>query len=125
MNPRRRTAAVLMLIALLPTAACESTREQLEPQQPFTRDERAEQPEIEWNDRAVERALVLVADWALANPAPFDVRDWPMAGLYDGLIDASLVTGDPKYLAAVIRAGRRSLFVTRARSHHEGGHAAG
>lgn len=48
-----------------------------------------------------------VADWQLAHPAPFGPRHWAIAPLYDGLIDASLTTGDPRYLAAVIRAGRR------------------
>jgi hypothetical protein len=69
------------------------------------------------------QTLVRVADWALANPAPFDVRDWPMAALYDGLIDASLVTGDPRYLAAVLRAGRRSEFSWGSAGARAGGHA--
>src|SRR6185436_289128 len=33
-----------------------------------------------------------------------------VAPLYDGLIDASLTTGDPEYLASVIRAGRRARW---------------
>jgi hypothetical protein len=39
----------------------------------------------------------------LAHPEPFDPRHWTMAPLYDGLISTSLTTGDPKYLASVIR----------------------
>lgn len=93
--------------------------------QPFTRNVRAEREPVVWSADEVQRTLVRVAEWALANPAPFDVRDWPMAPLYDGLIDASLVTGDPKYLAAVIRAGRRSQFTPRSRLHRADAHAAG
>jgi hypothetical protein len=55
----------------------------------------------------VAAAVVRVADRQLREPVRFDPGDWTFAALYDGLIDASLVTGDPKYLAAVVRAGRQ------------------
>ena len=55
----------------------------------------------------VAATVVRVADWQLREPVRFDPGDWTFAPLYDGLIDASLVTGNPKYLAAVIRAGRQ------------------
>ena len=54
----------------------------------------------------VRGTLERIADWQLEYPSPFPPRSWVMAPLYDGLIDASLVTGDPRYIAAVIRAGR-------------------
>lgn len=66
-----------------------------------------------------------VAGWQLANPVPFDPRHWAMAPLYDGLIDTSLVTGDPSYLAAVIRAGRRIAFQPGRPIYHADAHAAG
>ena len=55
----------------------------------------------------VKDTVVSVADWQLREPVRFDPGDWTFAPLYDGLMDTSLVTGDPKYLAAVIRAGRQ------------------
>jgi rhamnogalacturonyl hydrolase YesR len=55
----------------------------------------------------VAATLVSVADWQLREPVHFDPGDWTVAPLCDGMIDASLVTGDPKYLAAVVRAGRQ------------------
>src|SRR4051812_2520731 len=55
----------------------------------------------------VAAAVVRVADWQLRQPVRFGPDDWTVAALYDGLIDASLVTGDPKYLATVVRAGRQ------------------
>jgi rhamnogalacturonyl hydrolase YesR len=66
-----------------------------------------------------------VADWQLANPTDIDPRSWVIAPLYDGLIDTSLVTGDPRYLAAVIHAGRRVRFTSGSRTYHADGHAAG
>jgi rhamnogalacturonyl hydrolase YesR len=55
----------------------------------------------------VAAAVVRVADWQLRQPIRLGPDDWTVAALYDGLIDASLVTGDPKYLATVVRAGRQ------------------
>ncbi|HXU05754.1 MAG TPA: DUF2264 domain-containing protein [Polyangia bacterium] len=52
--------------------------------------------------------VVRVADRQLREPVRFDPGDWTFAPLYDGLIDVSLVTGDPKYLATVVRAGREA-----------------
>ncbi|HZS66906.1 MAG TPA: DUF2264 domain-containing protein [Burkholderiales bacterium] len=58
------------------------------------------------DSQAIEAMIRRVGDWTLEHPEPFGPLHWAMAPLYDGLIDASLVTGDPKYLAAVMRAGR-------------------
>lgn len=73
----------------------------------------------------VKATIVRVADWQLANPVKRDPRHWSMAALYDGLIDASIATGDPKYLAAVIRTGRRVEYRLGSRLRHADGHAAG
>ena len=56
----------------------------------------------------VAATVVRVADRQLREPVRFDPGDWTFAPLYDGLIDVSLVTGDPKYLATVVRAGREA-----------------
>lgn len=73
----------------------------------------------------VEETLRRVADWALQNAFPNDPRHWSMAPLYDGLIEASQTTGDPMYLAAVLRAGRRVNFILGSRTYHADGHGAG
>jgi unsaturated rhamnogalacturonyl hydrolase len=74
---------------------------------------------------AVEATVRSVADWSLTHSFPNDPRHWSMAPLYDGLIEASLTTGDPRYLAAVIRAGRRVDFILGSRTYHADGHGAG
>ena len=56
----------------------------------------------------ISTTLKRVADWQLANPNHTEIRNWVIAPLYDGLIDVSQVTGDPKYLAAVVRMGTQS-----------------
>ena len=73
----------------------------------------------------VAATIKLAADWQLANPSPQDPRHWSMAPLYDGLIDTSLTTADPRYLAAVLRAGMRIDFELGSRTYHADGHAAG
>jgi rhamnogalacturonyl hydrolase YesR len=67
---------------------------------------------------AVKATLRRVADWQLANPVRFDPRNWAMAPLYDGLISASEATGDPRYLAAVVRAGLRTLWQPGNATYH-------
>jgi rhamnogalacturonyl hydrolase YesR len=53
-------------------------------------------------------AMKRAADWQLAHPNGTDLRSWPIAPFYDGLIDLSETTGDPKYLAAVVGFGAQS-----------------
>jgi hypothetical protein len=64
-------------------------------------------PDTHLNADEVKATIRRVAEWQMNHPAAYPADNWAMAPLYDGLIDASLVTGDPRYLAAVIRAGRR------------------
>src|SRR5437870_186189 len=67
---------------------------------------------------AVKATLRRVAHWQLAHPVRFDPRNWAMAPLYDGLISASEATGDPRYLAAVVRAGLRILWQPGNATYH-------
>jgi rhamnogalacturonyl hydrolase YesR len=73
----------------------------------------------------VNATIKRVADWQLRHPTQFPPRHWAMAPLYDGLIDASLVTGDPRYLAAVVRVGRLVLWRPGPKIHHADDLAAG
>ena len=75
--------------------------------------------------RQITTTIRQVGDWQLAHPVDFDPRYWAIAPLYDGLIEASLVTDDPSYLAAVIRAGNRIGYELGSRRYHADGHAAG
>ncbi len=74
---------------------------------------------------AVVATVKRVADWSLEHQASRDPRHWSLAPLYDGLIDASLVTGNPIYLASVVRQGLRIDFELGSRTYHADGHAAG
>jgi rhamnogalacturonyl hydrolase YesR len=73
----------------------------------------------------VEETVLRVANWQLLNPYERDPRHWSMAVLYEGLMEVSLTTGHPLYLAAVVRAGLRVQFVLGSRTYHADGHAAG
>ena len=77
------------------------------------------------NGAEVIATIRRVADWQLDHQTPRDPAHWSLAPLYDGMIDASLVTGDPIYLAAVLREGERLQFKLGSRTYHADGHAAG
>lgn len=65
------------------------------------------------------------ADWHLGSPSGIDTRDWVIAPLYDGLLRVALTTGDPKYLAAVLRFGTQSGWMPDNRIYHADDHAVG
>ena len=65
------------------------------------------------------------ADWHLANPSGIELRDWVIAPLYDGLLRTALVTGDAKYLAAVIRCGQQAGWMAYNRKYHADDYAVG
>lgn len=73
----------------------------------------------------IATALKRSADWQLANPSGTEIRDWIIAPLYDGLLRTSLATGDPKYLAAVIRMGTQAGWTPSNRIYHADDHAVG
>jgi unsaturated rhamnogalacturonyl hydrolase len=73
----------------------------------------------------VASALKRSADWHLSNPSGIDTRDWIIAPLYDGLIRTSLATGNPKYLAEVVRFGTQSGWMAGNRKYHADDHAVG
>ena len=60
----------------------------------------------------VERTVRRVADNALRSwNCPW--RHWTMGPLYEGLLNAGLATGDPKYLAAVVRRRQHDSVAAR------------
>lgn len=79
----------------------------------------------EFDAEQAREVIRRVADYQLEHPYKRDPRHWSMAPLYDGLIDASLATGDPKYLASVVRTGTRVQWILGSRTYHADGHAAG
>ena len=73
----------------------------------------------------IASSLKRSADWQLANPSGTEIRDWIIAPLYDGLLRVSVATGDPKYLAAVVRMGTQSGWTASNRIYHADDHAVG
>jgi unsaturated rhamnogalacturonyl hydrolase len=74
---------------------------------------------------SISKALKRSADWQLANPSGTEIRDWIIAPLYDGLLRTASSTGDPKYLAAVLRMGTQSGWTPSNRVYHADDHAVG
>jgi hypothetical protein len=76
--------------------------------------------------REVETTIRRVGDWTLQNPEPFHPLHWAMPPLYDGLIDASLVTSSSISTALpsigrrreLTRAGLRVVGLERGEPRH-------
>ena len=77
------------------------------------------------DSEGIATALKRSADWQLANPSGTEIRDWIIAPLYDGLLRTSSMTGDARYLAAVVRMGRQSGWTPSNRIYHADDHAVG
>ncbi len=75
--------------------------------------------------RQVKEAITRAAEWQLVNPVEHDPRKWMMGALYSGLVSASEVTAEPRFLAAVLRAGERIDFILGSRTYHADGHSPG
>ena len=74
---------------------------------------------------SITAALKRAADWQLANPSGTETRNWIIAPLYDGLLRTAVTTGDPQYLAAVLRFGTQSGWMPANRVYHADDHAVG
>ncbi|MSU64736.1 MAG: hypothetical protein EXS38_01235 [Opitutus sp.] len=70
-------------------------------------------------------ALKQSADWHLGSPSGIELRDWVIAHLYDGLLRTAVATGDPKYLAAVIKFGQQAGWKPFNRTYHGDDYAVG
>lgn len=82
------------------------------------------------NAPEVEAALRKTADWQLAHPnenqlRAIGIRQWHIAPLYDGLLRLSYMTGDPKYLAEIVRLGELANWAPGARVYHADDYAVG
>jgi rhamnogalacturonyl hydrolase YesR len=73
----------------------------------------------------ITASLKRSADWQLEHPTGVEIRDGGIAPFYDGLLRTSLATGEPEYLAAVIRFGTQAGWTPSNRVHHAGDHAVG
>jgi unsaturated rhamnogalacturonyl hydrolase len=58
----------------------------------------------------IRRAIKKVADWQLRVAEPNFNSQWTFAALYDGLIAASVATGDPRYRQAVLGYAARQQW---------------
>jgi unsaturated rhamnogalacturonyl hydrolase len=55
----------------------------------------------------IRKAASKVADWQLAHSEALFNQQWTFAALYDGLLAASITTGDPRYHDAVVKMSER------------------
>jgi unsaturated rhamnogalacturonyl hydrolase len=134
-NGLKRTVICLPVVLAVFFAACisaaesgpapSSTADQAYSTQPAVDTVRELEAPKTLDAQEVRATIKRVADWQLAHPVSYEPQHWAMAPLYDGLIDASLTTGDPKYLAPVIRAGRQIAWQPGPRVYHADDHAAG
>jgi unsaturated rhamnogalacturonyl hydrolase len=58
--------------------------------------------------KAIDAAMKKVGDWQVKVAEPHFNKQWTFAALYDGLLAASMTTGDPKYHDAVLHFAARS-----------------
>ena len=74
----------------------------------------------------IRSRLSLVADWQLEHPNDsVGLRWWHMAPFYDGLLALAEVTGEARYLSAVMEKGEQSGWALGDRFYHADDHAVG
>jgi unsaturated rhamnogalacturonyl hydrolase len=56
---------------------------------------------------AIRKVAHKVADWELARTEKTFNQQWTYAAMYDGMLAASKVTGDPRFYDAMVRMGQR------------------
>ncbi len=83
----------------------------------------AQEPKAADIAAAIDRAVV----WQMANPSGSHTRDWVIAPLYDGLIQAAIATNRPRYLVPVLSMGKQVSWslgsLGRFADDHAVGHA--
>ena len=70
-------------------------------------------------------ALQRAADWQLANPSEKNLNSWIIAPFYDGLLRMAEATGDPEYMADVIRFANSARWAPGSRIYMADDHAVG
>jgi unsaturated rhamnogalacturonyl hydrolase len=116
---RRVTLALLALLACVAGSLAALSAQTATPME----SPGAGAPELD--EAQVRETIRRVADWHMEHPYDYPPGYWTMAPLYDGLIDASLVLNEPRYLAAVIREGREVDFAPGENLGDADSHAAG
>src|SRR6185437_11450083 len=61
----------------------------------------------ELTPKAIEAAMEKVADWQVSTREDRFNRQWTFAALYRGLLEASVMTGNPAYRDAVVRLAQK------------------
>ncbi len=106
-----KSLAGFLLVSLLDAGACAA-----EPESPTAAG-------VDPLDPLEIRAVtVRVADWQLDHPE-YDSKDWTNGVFYAGVMAAHRVTGDSKYLAAMIEIGERARWEVGPRYRHADDHA--
>ena len=88
-----------------------------------------DQPSLSWSSDSpankpseIRAILRRAADWQLAHPE-LKPRDWTNAVFYMGLMAAHRATGEPRYLAELIKVGEENLWQPGRRYRHADDHA--
>jgi unsaturated rhamnogalacturonyl hydrolase len=71
----------------------------------------------------VAAAMRRAADWQLANPSKHPAWDWTQAPFYSGVMGTYRVSGDTKYLDAMVAMGEKNEWKPGPRKFHADDHA--
>jgi unsaturated rhamnogalacturonyl hydrolase len=74
---------------------------------------------------AILNAMEQVGDWQLANPSPHKTTDWTQGALYTGMMALGGISGDPKYLDAMLRMGETNQWKLGPRRYDADDHCVG
>ena len=74
---------------------------------------------------AVLQKMKQVADWQLANPSGHRPTDWTQGAGYAGFMALAQVSGDPRYLRAMIERGEANGWKLGPRRYHADDHCVG
>lgn len=74
---------------------------------------------------AIVGAMRRVADWQIAKPSRHATTDWTQAPYFSGLLALYRVSGDKRYLDAVVGFGEKNAWKLGPRRDHADDHAVG
>src|SRR5258705_162425 len=74
---------------------------------------------------AVLGVMEKVADWQLANPSAHKPDEWTVGALYTGMMALGGISGDPKYLEAMVRMGESNQWKLGPRQYDADDHCVG
>ena len=70
-------------------------------------------------------AMEQAGDWQLANPSPHKTTDWTQGALYTGMMALGGISGDAKYLEAMLHMGATNEWKLGPRRYDADDHCVG